>query len=143
MPDAPPHIRLVLDADSVLARAAAYAVEFCARRCGMSDRACADVTAATEEAVHDTFALLGESGQQLAVEVQGFEDRLEVVLEHRGEALPTAGLDTFLTGGSASSPTSTTGLSLMARVDRVLYHSDNGLSRTTLVKYLSRTSKET
>ncbi len=138
MAEALPHIRMELDSDSVLALGAAYAVEFCARHCGMSDRACADVKAAAEETIRDTFALLTDGHPQLTLDVQGFGDRLEVMLEHRGEALPTAGLDTFLAGGPANSAGGVTGLSLMARVDRDLYPTENGASRTTLVKYLKR-----
>jgi len=132
-----------MDCDPLLAQAAGCAAEFCARRCGLSEPASADLKTAAEEAIQETFQLLGQGQQKLTVDVQGFDDRVEVGLEHRGEALPTAGLDTFLPGGPGNTVGSTAGLSLMTRVDRVLYQTQNGLSRTTLVKYLSPTAKKT
>jgi len=112
------------------------AVELCACRSGLSGASCEDLKVAAEEAVRDTFGLLAGDGQ-LTVLCEAFADRVEVVLEHHGEALPTAGLDTFLTAGAqAASAGMVTGLSLLMRVDRVLYHTENGVSRTTLVKYL-------
>ena len=138
MGDAPAYVRLVLDRDPLLALGAGFAVGFCARRGGLSEQASADVKVAAEEAIRDTFELLSDGQQKLTVEVQGFDDRVEVSLEHQGEALPTAGLDTFLLGGPANAAGKVAGLSLMTRVDRVLYDTKNGTSRTTLVKYLKR-----
>lgn len=127
-----------LDADPLLAAGAGYAVEFCARRCGLSEQAAADVRTAAVEALRGTFELLTKNHRKLTLEIHGFDDRLEVRLEHQGEALPTAGLDTFLPGGPANAAGNVAGLSLMTRVDRVLYDTKNGTSRTTLVKYLKR-----
>jgi hypothetical protein len=127
-----------MDSDPVLALGAGYAVEFCARRSGLGEQAAADVKAAAEEAIRDTLELLSNAHAGLTVEIQGFDDRLEVRLEHHGEALPIAGLDTFLPGGPANAEGNVVGLSLMTRVDRVLYATENGASRTTLVKYIKR-----
>lgn len=143
MTDAPLRVQVEMDCDSRLAPGAAYAVEFCARRCGLSEPASAEVKAAAEETIQNTVQLLDDGQKRLTVDVQGFDDRVEVVLEHRGAARPTAGLDTFLPGGPANAAGSKAGLSLMTRVDRVLYHTQDGRSRTTLVKYLSPTAKKT
>jgi len=127
-----------MDSDPLLAIGAGYAVEFCARRSGLGQQAVADVKVAAAEAIRDTFELLTKEHPELTLEIRGFDDRLEVTLEHHGEALPTAGLDTFLPGGPANAAGKVAGLSLMTRVDRVLYDTKNGTSRTTLVKYLKR-----
>lgn len=127
-----------LDADPLLAVGAGYAVEFCARRCGLSEQAAAEVRTAAVEALRDTFELLAKNHPKLTLEIHGFDDRLEVSLEHQGEAQPTAGLDTFLAGGPPNAAGKVAGLSLMTRVDRVLYDTQNGASRTTLVKYVKR-----
>jgi anti-sigma regulatory factor (Ser/Thr protein kinase) len=126
------------DSEPLLALGAGFAVEFCARRSGLGEQAVAEVKAATEEAIRDTFELLTREHPDLTLEVEGFDDRLEVRLEHHGEALPTAGLDTFLPGGPANAAGHAAGLTLMTRVDRVLYSTENGASRTTLVKYVRR-----
>lgn len=138
MPEAPPRVRIELDPDPLLARGAAYAVEFCARRCGLSGQAAEEVKTAAAEAIRDTLHLLTSNHPRLTLEIQGFADRLEVRLEHQGEALPTAGLDTFLPGGPVGAAGNVAGLSLMTRVDRVLYDTSKGTSRTTLVKYVKR-----
>ncbi len=139
MADAPPRVRLELSRDPRLMPALGEAVDHVARHGGLDTDARESLKAATEEAARDTFDLLGSPEASIHVTAQAFDDRVEVALEHSGEAVPTAGLDTFLTGGAqAAAAGSVTGLSLLARVDRVLYHTENGVSRTTLVKYRKR-----
>lgn len=137
MADTPPRVRLELSRDPRLMPALGEAVDHVARHGGLNAESRESLKAATQEAARDTFELLGAPEASLRITAQAFDDRVEVALEHSGEALPTAGLDTFLTGGAqAAAAGSVTGLSLLAQVDRVLYHTENGISRTTLVKYL-------
>ena len=54
-----------------------------------------------------------------------------------GQAMPAAGLETFaFSSGTPERPTGLDGLELLSRVDRILYNNENGVGRTTLVKYL-------
>ncbi len=115
------------------------AVEHFAEGLGFDPAVCKDLMAAAVEACRDTFRLLPPEHSSVRVLIETFSDRLEVVLEHRGEALPTAGLDTFLGLGAEAAPAGElTGLSLLSRVDRVLYQTEGGASRMTLVKYLPK-----
>jgi hypothetical protein len=60
---------------------------------------------------------------------------VEVAIEHTGEALPTAGLDTFI-GDAAGDPGAGLSRALQTtKVDRVQYATSGGLSRMTLIKY--------
>ena len=137
MPDSALRVRLRVDSDARLVRGVAAAAGFLARQCNLSKEAVRDLKAATEGAVRDTLPLLSETGGPLDVCLEGFEDRVEIILEHHGEALPSAGLDTFLNAGAmdASAGGAFSGLALLNLVDRVLYNTTNGTSRTTLVKY--------
>jgi len=55
---------------------------------------------------------------------------------------PSAGLESFFAGGQGLAGGSS-GLSLLARVDRVQYNSESGASKTTLIKYLRPLVAET
>jgi hypothetical protein len=67
--------------------------------------------------------------------VSDYPDRVEVAIEHTGEALPTAGLDTFI-GDAAGDPGAGLSRALQTtKVDRVQYATSGGLSRMTLIKY--------
>ena len=129
-------VRMRLDGDARLIAGVSGAVESFARRAEMNDTAGADLAEAAAKACRDTLPLLTAEHPTLDVQIDAFGDRIEVALEHGGEALPSAGLDTFLESGDDEQ---VAGLELMARVDRVLYNTANGISRTTLVKYLKRT----
>jgi anti-sigma regulatory factor (Ser/Thr protein kinase) len=117
-----------------LHQAVAAAVAHIAQRAGLTSESQQDLAAATLEACANTFRLLPAQDGTLGVAVEHFQDRVEVTLEHHGEALPSAGLETFAGLGGESGDLS--GLMLLSRVDRVLYNTENGLSRMKLVKYL-------
>jgi hypothetical protein len=107
-----------------------------AQRAGLDEKAQAELAAATGQACADTFKLLTGADNELTVVVEDFADRVEVTLNHRGEALPSAGLETFA-GLGEGGPEDLSGLALLSRVDRVLYETTDGTSRTILVKYTS------
>lgn len=112
------------------------AVGHFAERIELASEARADVVAAAEEACHTTLRLLPGPDTTLHVSVEDFADRLEVTLQHEGEAMPPAGLGADAVPAAAGeSATGPSGVALLSRADRVLCNSDRGISRTTLVKY--------
>ncbi len=124
--------------DPRLVTAVAGAVGHFAKRSGFVAAAHQDLVAATEAACRDTFHLLPSADGTIDLAVGRYHDRVEVTISHCGEAIPTVGLDTFLQGAADVSPDGgLTGLALLARVDRVQYQTENGVSSMTLVKYLA------
>jgi hypothetical protein len=111
-------------------------VLFAGQRCGLSSEAQDGLAEAAVDACRETFPLANNNGNAnpaLKVIVSDFPDRVEVAIEHSGESLPSAGLDTFCAGAAAQA-----GLSAALQktsVDRVLYETRNGVSRMTLIKY--------
>ena len=78
----------------------------------------------------------GSKDSSLKVIVSDFSDRVEVSIEHSGESLPSAGLDTFCdAASSAGSQTGLSGALQKTSVDRVQYETRDGVSRMTLIKY--------
>jgi hypothetical protein len=64
-------------------------------------------------------------------------DRIEIAIHCRGQVLPAIGLDAFaFSGAPTAGAAGHKGLELLSRVDRVLYNAEDGVSRTTLVKFL-------
>ncbi|MGD0403254.1 MAG: hypothetical protein ABSB66_08655 [Candidatus Acidiferrales bacterium] len=114
-------------------------VSFAAQRCGLSTGAQEGLAAAAAEACRETFPLLHANGSKdssLKVIVSDFADRVEVSIEHSGESLPSAGLDTFCdAASSAGSQTGLSGALQKTNVDRVQYETRDGVSRMTLIKY--------
>jgi hypothetical protein len=104
---------------------------------GLSTAAQEALAAATADACRETFPLVntnGNSDSALRVIISDFPDRVEVAIEHSGESLPSAGLDTFVGSGSGSQARLSDALQKTS-VDRVQYETRNGVSRTTLIKY--------
>lgn len=125
---------LRLAKDARLLGAVAGAVEFFADRAGLDAAARAGLVEAIERASRQTLPLLTSAEAFLDISVTGYADRIEVILEHTGQALPAPGLDSFTRQGAEAE--SGGGLSLLARVDRVKFETANGVSRTTLIKLL-------
>ncbi len=132
MPEPRPRAHLQVENDPRLLAGLAGAVEHLARKGGFSAAATEELVAAVKEACQETFPLLPAGRPALAVILSLHEDRAEIVIEHRGEAVPSAGLDTFL--GDPAAPGGLTGLSILSKVDRVQYNTEAGVSRTTLMK---------
>jgi hypothetical protein len=114
-------------------------VSFAAHRCGLSSGAQEGLASAAAEACRETFPLLNGNGSKdpsLKVIVSDFSDRVEVPIEHSGESLPSAGLDTFCdAASSAGSQSGLSGALQKTNVDRVQYETRDGVSRMTLIKY--------
>jgi hypothetical protein len=121
------------DADLVLGVVAA--AEHFGQRKNLDDAAVQALMRATQDSCQSTFKLLSGNTPTLGVVIAEFDDRIEMIIEHQGEALPTAGLDTFLDAvADESSPGELSGLMLMTLVDRLQYQTVAGTQRMTLVK---------
>jgi anti-sigma regulatory factor (Ser/Thr protein kinase) len=132
------HTELILHEDTRFFGAIAAVVQHASQRCGLSEAGQQGLTSAVEEACRETFPLMeGQANREPTVRVivSDYPDRVEVAIEHTGEALPTAGLDTFI-GDAAADPGAGLSRALqMTKVDRVQYATSGGLSRMTLIKY--------
>ena len=134
----PARIVFRLMSDSRLTAGVEGAVAFVADLMGFPSGEGASLAAAVGEASRETFPLLTDPHGMVGVTLEQFLDRIEVVVEHEGQALPTAGLDTFAFPGAAESGArGLSGLGLLNCVDRVQYDTKGGVSRMRLIKYLS------
>jgi anti-sigma regulatory factor (Ser/Thr protein kinase) len=134
----PARTEILLHDDSRFFAAIGAVVQHASQRCGLSEAGQQGLTAAAEEACRETFPLLqGHANGEPTVRmiVSDFPDRVEVAIEHTGEALPTAGLDTFIGDASADPGAGLSRALQMTKVDRVQYATSGGLSRMTLIKY--------
>jgi len=138
MSNEPAHTELILHEDTRFFGAIGAVVQHASQRCGLSEAGQQGLSSALEEACRETFPLMeGHANGEPTVRVivSDFPDRVEVAIEHTGEALPTAGLDTFI-GDAAGDPGAGLSRALqMTKVDRVQYQTSGGLSRMTLIKY--------
>ena len=135
------HSRTVLhlSPDDRLIAAVGGAVAHFAERVGMDNAACNQLTASLEDLCRQTLPLLNGlngSGDGLDVIVEDFDDRLQISVEHRGDAQPSVGVETFIAECARESDQRVTGVRLMRTVDRIEYDARHGSIRTTLVKYL-------
>jgi hypothetical protein len=133
----PSRTEFTLQDDPRLMAGVTAIVSFAAQRCGLSCDAGEGFAAAVATACQETFPLVNQNGTQnaaLKLVVADFPDRVEVTIEHSGEALPTAGLDTFC-GGAAGGSEGLSKALQSTNVDRVQYETREGRSRMTLIKY--------
>jgi hypothetical protein len=136
----PARTELKVHNDPRLLAAVGAIVSHSAHRAGLPHDAQQGLAEAAVDACRETFPLL-ESGKNdnrdLCLTVEDFPDRVQVTIEHSGEAKPSAGLDTFV-GGSKDGAAGGISDSLQdTRVDRVQYETVEGRSRMTLTKYRS------
>jgi anti-sigma regulatory factor (Ser/Thr protein kinase) len=138
MSNEPASTELILHQDTRFFGVIGAVVQHASQRCGLSEAGQQGLTAAAQEACRETFPLLEghtKGEPTVRVIVSDFPDRVEVAIEHTGEALPTAGLDTFI-GDAAGDPGAGLSRALqMTKVDRVQYATSGGVSRMTLIKY--------
>jgi hypothetical protein len=138
------HSRTVLhlSRDDRLIVAVGGAVAHFAERVGMDHAACDMLTSALEELCRQTLPLLNGKGDGLDVAIEDFEDRLQISVEHRGEAQPSVGVESFIAECARESDKRITGVHLIRTVDRIEYDARNGSIRTTLVKYLPLSNED-
>lgn len=132
------HSRTVLhlSRDERLIAAVGGAVAHFAERVGMDDAARNLLTGALEDLCRQTLPLLNGKGDGLDVAIEDFDDRLQISVEHQGEAQPSVGVESFIAECARGSNQRVTGVHLMRSVDRIEYDACQGSIRTTLVKYL-------
>ncbi len=111
------------------------AAEHFGQRKHLADAEVQALVRATQEACQSTFKLLSGDSATLGVVIAELPGRIEITIEHQGEALPTAGLDTFLDAVAEDAPPGElSGFLLMTLVDGVQYQTVAGTQRMTLVK---------
>ena len=121
--------------DALFVLGVVAAAEHFGQRKNLDDAAVQALMRAANDACHSTFKLLSGDTPTIGVVMVEFDDRIEMIIEHQGEALPTAGLDTFLDAVSEEAlPGELSGFMLMTLVDRVQYQTVAGTQRMTLVK---------
>ena len=127
---------LHLSRDARLVAAVGGAVAHFAERVGLENASCNLLTSALEELCRQTLPLLSDNGDGLDVAIEDFDDRLQITVEHKGEAQRSVGVESFIESCTRDSNQRISGLRLMRSVDRIEYDARNGSIRTTLVKYL-------
>jgi anti-sigma regulatory factor (Ser/Thr protein kinase) len=137
MSNEPARTELTLPHDERLLAAISTVVQHASQRCGLSVESQEGLAFAAIEAAREAFPLMeGRSKEpKVKVVVSDYPDRVEVAIEHTGEALPTAGLDTFVKGAVAGSDAGLSMALQKTQVDRVQYDTRDGVSRMTLIKY--------
>ncbi|MGA7915348.1 MAG: hypothetical protein WCA00_08945 [Candidatus Acidiferrales bacterium] len=138
MSNEPARTELTLPHDERLLAAISTVVQHASQRCGLSVESQEGLASAAIEAAREAFPLMeGRTAeeQKVKVVVSDYPDRVEVAIEHTGEALPTAGLDTFVKDAVAGSDAGLSMALQMTQVDRVQYETRDGVSRMTLIKY--------
>jgi len=126
-----------LDRDLRLAAAVRSAVHFQASQAGLDEPTCDGLAKASEEVCRQSLSQLPEDEGGLDVTLDTFSDRIEISMLHQGQVGPAVGLDAFAAPhASAGGSSGLNGTQLLERVDRVTFHAQNGVARTTLVKFL-------
>ena len=126
-----------LDPDPVLIGVLRSAVQFQASQAGLRTETCGEFAKASEDVCRELVSQLGEAEGALEVILDTFEDRIEISIHSHGQMAPSVGLESLapseaLAGGAGK----LNGLELLSRVDRVLFSTEDGMARTTLVKFL-------
>ncbi len=137
MPNEPVRVVFHLNQDPRLVGVLCSAVQFQATQAGLGTEAVGKLAKAAEDVCRETISRLANGEESIEVTLETYSDRIEVAVHSRGPAMPAAGLETFaFSSGAPEGPSGLSGLELLSRVDRILYNSENGIGRTTLVKFL-------
>jgi hypothetical protein len=137
MADEPVRVVFHLDQNWDLVSVFCCAVEHQAIHAGFETEAGAQLAKAAGDVCREAIAQLAGNGAGVDVTMDTFSDRIEIAIHCRDQVLPPIGLDTLAFSGALSGRASgINGLELLSRVDRVLYNTDDGVARTTLVKFL-------
>ena len=128
-------VEIRLDPASSLIGVVGGAVQFQASQAGFAPEACTEIADACDDVCREAASKLSDAEGGLRVTLESFADRLEISILHSGAQVPPVGLDTFAFSAVASGAGGINGLELLARVDRVLYNTEDGNVRTTLVKF--------
>ena len=139
MKDESTHVELHLDNDPRLICAIRSVVHFQASRAGLEEQGCESFALASEDVCREAFTQITDADGGLNVTLDTFPDRMEISIHHRGRLAPAVGLESFaFVDPAAGGAGGLNGMELLSRVDRVMYNSEEGVARTTLVKFLQR-----
>jgi len=137
MADEPVRVVFHLDQDWRLVGVFCCAVEHQAIHAGFETEAGAELARAAGDVCRETISQHGGDGQSVDVTLDTFSDRIEIAIHCRGQVLPAVGLEKFaFSNVQAGGAGELNGQELLSRVDRVLYNAEDGVARTTLVKFL-------
>jgi len=137
MADEPVRVVFHLDQDWDLVGVFCCAVEHQAIQAGFETEAGAQLARAAGDVCRETILQLGGDGQRVDATLDTFSDRMEIAIHCRGQVLPAIGLEKFALSDTLSEGAGRfNGQELLSRVDRVLYNAEDGVARTTLVKFL-------
>ena len=126
-----------LDPDARLVRVLCGAVQFQAEHAGFEPEAGDLLARATGDVCRGIISELSGNGESLDVAVDTFSDRIEIGIHGRGQTIPPIGLEMFAAPAAHGAESGRiSGVELLSRVDRVLYNAEDGVARTTLVKFL-------
>jgi hypothetical protein len=135
--DEPVRVVFHLNQERNLVPVLCSAVEFQANHAGFASEAGAQLASAAGDICRETISKLSGDGEVVDVTLDTFSDRIEIAIHCRGQALPALGLETFAFSDAHTEGTNgLNGLELLSKVDRVLYNSEGGVAKTTLVKFL-------
>jgi hypothetical protein len=137
MTDEPVRVVFHLDQDWRLVGVFCCAVEHQAITAGFETEEGAQLARAAGDVSRETISRLGGNGEGVDVTLDTFPDRIEIAIHSRIQALPAVGLETFAFSDAHSAGGSgVNGQELLSLVDRVLYNAEDGVARTTLIKFL-------
>ena len=107
-----------------------------AERAGLAQGSCKSLVTALEEFCLDVLPSIQGTDEPLDVAIEDFEDRIQIIVEHRNAKEAARGARPAQNANSEIAPERMT-LSRLARVvDRVECDTRDGSTRTTLVKFL-------
>src|ERR1019366_4088793 len=131
------HIVFHLDRDPRLVAAICSAVHYEAVRVGLDAGGCDALGKASEDVCREALLQLTDADGGLEITIDTFADRIEISIHHRGQLIPAVGLETFTPAIAQDGESGgLNGMELLERVDRVMFNSEDGTARTTLVKFL-------
>ncbi len=137
MPTDPTRVVLHLDRGPLSAGVVHTAVQFQATQAGLEAKTGGQFAQACEDVCRETLSQLTDGDPGLEVTVDTFADRMEVSIQHQGQLEPAVGLDGIVrAGGPSGGSRGLDTMELLVQVDRVMFNTEGGVARTTLVKFL-------
>ncbi len=137
MSDEPVRVVFHMDQDWSLVGVFCCAVEHQAIHAGFESEAGAQLARAAGDVCRETISQVRGAGATVDATLDTFSDRIEIAIRSRGQMLPAVGLESFaISDARSGGEGGLSGLELLSRVDRVLYNAEDGVARTTLIKFL-------
>ena len=126
-----------LDRDPRLVSAVRAAARFQASCAGLETEGCENFAKASEDVCKEALAQLSDSDGGLNVTLDTYPDRMEISIHHRGLPVPAVGLEIFASSDSTANKLGgLNGAELLSCVDRISFNLEEGVARTTLVKFV-------